>query len=126
MKLRFGSYARTVSTMLEMIHISTDYVFDGLANKPYRECDAVGPTGVYGLSKLAGENAIREILRHHIIFRTSWVFGLNGHNFVRTMLRLAENNSELGVVRTLAHRHQPYYCGGDCRVSFAIIKSTAI
>ena len=48
----------------KMIHISTDYVFDGLANKPYRECDAVGPTGVY-TSKLAGENAIREILRHH-------------------------------------------------------------
>lgn len=81
-----------------MVHISTDYVFDGHGQRAYVESDPVGPSGVYGSSKLAGENAIREILDEHIILRTSWVFGVNGTNFVKTMLRLGKENDELGVV----------------------------
>ena len=82
----------------DLIHISTDYVFDGQSHRPYLESDPVGPTGDYGLSKLAGENVIREILERHIILRTSWVFGARGDNFVKTMLRLAETKGALGVV----------------------------
>lgn len=81
-----------------LIHISTDYVYRGDKNDPYIEIDKVCPTGVYGLSKLAGENAIREVLNEHLIFRTSWVFGINGSNFVKTMLRVAESLDEVGVV----------------------------
>ena len=81
-----------------LIHISTDYVFDGWSDRPYVESDEVCPAGVYGKSKLAGEIAIREILDEHIILRTSWVFGTQGSNFVKTMLRLARTRSELGVV----------------------------
>lgn len=81
-----------------LIHISTDYVFDGKGDNSYLETDYTNPLTVYGTSKLAGENAIREFLCEHIILRTSWVFGVKGVNFVKTMLRLAENKSELGVV----------------------------
>ena len=81
-----------------LIHISTDYVFDGKSEKPYSEADRIGPCSVYGSSKLAGERAIQEVLDEHIILRTSWVFGASGTNFVKTMLRLAERNVELGVV----------------------------
>lgn len=81
-----------------LLHISTDYVFDGSGDKPFVEDDAVSPLGVYGASKLAGEEAIRSVLPRHIILRTAWVFGANGNNFVKTMLRLAESRPELGVV----------------------------
>lgn len=81
-----------------LIHISTDYVFDGLSDRPYVESDQVAPSGVYGGSKLAGERAIGEILEEYIILRTSWVFGVGGSNFVKTMLRLAKEKEELGVV----------------------------
>ena len=81
-----------------LLHISTDYVFDGSGDKPFIEEDAVSPLGVYGASKLAGEGAIRSLLPRHIILRTAWVFGANGNNFVKTMLRLAESRPELGVV----------------------------
>lgn len=81
-----------------LIHISTDYVFDGQSHRAYLESDSVGPAGVYGSSKLAGETVIREILERHIILRTSWVFGARGNNFVKTMLRLAETKDVLGVV----------------------------
>lgn len=82
----------------KMLHISTDYVFDGNGKMPYKESDAVGPIGVYGRSKLAGENTIREVLDQHIILRTSWVFGVNGTNFVKTMLELSRLKNELSVV----------------------------
>ena len=81
-----------------LIHISTDYVFDGELNRPYREEDLVGAVGVYGRSKLEGESRIRELLSNHIILRTSWVFGGKGNNFVKTMLRLSDSNDQVRVV----------------------------
>jgi dTDP-4-dehydrorhamnose reductase len=81
-----------------LIHLSTDYVFDGRKAGPYREDDAVGPLGVYGRSKEAGERAVRAALAQHVILRTSWVFGAHGANFVKTMLRLAAERSVLRVV----------------------------
>ena len=91
-----ADYCATYNSNL--IHISTDYVFDGRGNLPFREDSKVAPLGVYGATKLAGEEAIRSILERHIILRTAWVFGASGDNFVKTMLRLAETRSELGVV----------------------------
>lgn len=84
--------------MSYLVHISTDYVFDGQSDRPYAESDAVGPSCVYGHSKLAGERIIREVLEEHIILRTSWVFGAKGGNFVKTMLRLASEGKQLSVV----------------------------
>lgn len=81
-----------------LVHYSTDYVFDGLGTRPYREDDQVGPIGVYGASKLAGEEAIRASGARHLIFRTAWVYASHGSNFMRTMLRLAGERNELRVV----------------------------
>ncbi len=81
-----------------LVHLSTDYVFDGRLDRPYREDDATGPTGAYGRSKLTGEQKIASIHPDHAILRTAWVYSPFGANFVRTMLRLGETRSELGVV----------------------------
>ena len=81
-----------------LIHISTDYVFDGEKNSPYVESDTPNPTGVYGASKYAGEEILRVTWHKHVIVRVSWVFGRYGNNFVKTMLRLAQERDELGVV----------------------------
>ena len=83
---------------LPLIHVSTDSVFDGTKRSAYREDDPVAPLGVYGASKEAGERAIRERLAAHVILRTSWVFGPDGHNFVKLMLRLGDGKEELRVV----------------------------
>jgi dTDP-4-dehydrorhamnose reductase len=81
-----------------LIHISTDYVFDGSKRSPYKEDDIALPLGVYGASKLAGEEAVREHCSQHVILRTSWVYGVHGQNFVRTMLRLGCERQSLKVV----------------------------
>jgi dTDP-4-dehydrorhamnose reductase len=81
-----------------LIHLSTDYVFDGRKAGPYCEDDAVGPLGIYGRSKEAGERAVRAALAQHVILRTAWVFGAHGANFVKTMLRLAAERPALRVV----------------------------
>lgn len=81
-----------------LIHLSTDYVFDGMKSGAYMENDPVGPASVYGRTKEAGEAAIRKLLDRHLIVRTSWVFSAHGSNFVKTMLRLAATRPELRVV----------------------------
>lgn len=81
-----------------LTHYSTDYVFDGESTRPYREEDATGPLGVYGRTKFAGEQAIRDSGCRHLIFRTAWVYGNYGANFMRTMLRLGSEREELRVV----------------------------
>jgi dTDP-4-dehydrorhamnose reductase len=86
------------ATGAALIHLSTDYVFDGAKPAPYEESDRVAPIGAYGASKEAGETAIRAALPRHVILRTSWVFGAHGHNFVKSILRLAKTNLTLRVV----------------------------
>jgi len=81
-----------------LIHISTDYVFDGKKGAPYRETDRVSPIGVYGRSKAAGEAALRSVLNEHIILRTAWLYGSHGHNFVKTILKLARQKEVIRVV----------------------------
>jgi dTDP-4-dehydrorhamnose reductase len=83
---------------IPLIHISTDYVFDGAKIGPYAESDQIAPLSVYGQTKAAGEAAVREVLPRHIILRTSWVYGQFGNNFLKTMLRLAKEREELRVV----------------------------
>ena len=83
---------------MPLIHISTDYIFDGKSDHPYREEDAADPLNVYGQSKWEGEEAVRSRLAEHIIVRTSWLYGSRGRNFVKTMLRLGTEREELKVV----------------------------
>jgi dTDP-4-dehydrorhamnose reductase len=82
----------------KLIHISTDYVYPGEGKTPLTEDDAVGPSGVYGASKLAGELLVSRACEEHIILRTAWVFGASGGNFVKTMLRLGANREQLSIV----------------------------
>lgn len=87
---RFGSL---------LVHVGTDYVFDGSKDIPYKEDDPINPLGVYGKSKADGEIRVREILPHnHCIVRTQWLYGVHGKNFVETIIRLAEKNEVLRVV----------------------------
>jgi dTDP-4-dehydrorhamnose reductase len=84
-------------TGAKMVHISTDYVFDGMGNKPYLEFDKPNPQGVYGATKLVGENMVKEFADRYFIIRTAWLYG-DGKNFVKTMLRLSETNDMVRVV----------------------------
>ncbi|MEM7639970.1 MAG: dTDP-4-dehydrorhamnose reductase [Pseudomonadota bacterium] len=94
-----GALAAACAAMgVPLIHLSTDYVFDGHADRPYRETDLPAPINVYGASKLAGEVAIREVTKQHIILRCSWVISPFGQNFVKTMLRLAKERGGASVV----------------------------
>lgn len=90
----------TVAASLDipLIHYSTDYVFDGQGSQPFVETDPAAPLSVYGCSKLAGERAVQAAGGAHLIFRTSWVFGAHGQNFLKTMLKLAQTKDELRVV----------------------------
>ena len=85
-------------TGAKLMHISTDYVFDGKATKPYVETDATNPQGAYGSTKLAGENFVKEFADRYFILRTAWLYG-DGKNFAKTMLRLSEAHDEVTVVR---------------------------
>ncbi len=81
-----------------LVHYSTDYVFDGTANKPYVETDETRPLNVYGQTKLAGERAIQAVGGRYLIFRTTWIYGARGHNFLLTIQRLARERDELRIV----------------------------
>lgn len=97
------------SLNIPLIHISTDYVFDGRAHSPYDESSTTNPLTVYGQTKLAGEEAVISLHPKHIILRTSWVFGRHGNNFVKTMLRLASQRDYLRIVSDQVGR--PSYVG---------------
>lgn len=93
---RLAEAARQHDALL--LHYSTDYVFDGAANRPYLETDSPNPQNVYGASKLAGEQAVAAVGGPHLILRTAWVYGQRGQNFMRTIRRLARERTELRVV----------------------------
>ncbi len=85
-------------TDAKLIHISTDYVFRGDGNRPYTEFDATGPVSMYGRTKLAGENFVKDFAKRYCTIRTAWLYG-DGNNFVKTMLKLSENRDEVSVVK---------------------------
>lgn len=103
-----------------ILHISTDYVFEGNKVGEYVESDATNPQGVYGASKLAGEIAVSEACDKHLILRTAWVFGEHGNNFVKTMLRLAATRDELSIVGD--QFGGPTYAGDIAKVLTGIAK----
>lgn len=106
------------------IHISTDYVFDGEAIKPYRTDSITNPIGIYGLSKRRGEEVVLSSSADAIIMRTSWVFSSHGKNFVKTMLHLGRNRSEMNVVDDQIG--SPTYAKDLAKVCLEIIKKTKV
>jgi dTDP-4-dehydrorhamnose reductase len=112
--------ARAAQTLgIGLVHISTDYVFDGTKQGPYVAGDPTRPLGVYGATKLAGELAVATLCEAHWILRTSWVFSEHGHNFLKTMLRLARDRDELRVVADQVG--VPTYAGDLARLVAALI-----
>lgn len=117
-----ASAARAAEKLeIPLIHISTDYVFDGASEMPYRDTDAARPVNAYGRTKLAGELAVASLCSRYWILRTSWVFSEASGNFVTTMLRLANERDQLRVVAD--QRGCPTYAGDLARVIAALIAS---
>ena len=83
---------------IPIIHLSTDYVYDGMKTHPYNEMDPTDPISVYGQSKLEGERAVAEVTANHVILRTAWVYSVYGNNFIKNMLRLAQSSDRLSIV----------------------------
>lgn len=106
-----------------MLHVSTDYVFDGSKGAPYLENDPTCPLGVYGASKLAGERAVAAANPDHVILRTAWLCSSTGSNFVRTILRLAEERDEIGVVDD--QRGRPTFATDLAKAMAAIVQHLA-
>ncbi len=112
-----AQYAQTQGSLL--VHYSTDFVFDGGKDRAYREDDQPRPLSVYGASKLEGDRAIVESGCQHLIFRTSWVYGLRGKNFLLTILRLLRERQELSVVAD--QWGSPVWCGHIAQTTLTII-----
>lgn len=105
---------------IPLLHISTDYIFDGKKKKPYLEEDETNPLSIYGLSKLSGENLLRATWYKHIILRVSWVFGAYGNNFVKTILHLANERTEISVIAD--QKGAPTYAGDIAQSLLKIIE----
>ncbi len=110
-------------TGTKLIHISTDYLFDGLKSTPYHEKDIVRPRSVYGITKLEGETALLRAEIKSIIIRTSWLYSVYGNNFVKTMLRLGKERDKLGIVDD--QTGTPTYAGDLAKVILRILQRTA-
>lgn len=105
---------------ITLLHISTDYIFDGQKKNAYSEEDEAQPLSAYGLSKLSGENFLRDIWYKHIILRVSWVFGVFGNNFVKTIIRLAGERNELRIITD--QKGAPTYAGDIAQALLKIIE----
>jgi len=103
-----------------LIHISTDFVFDGNKNKPYGEDDKANPTSIYGLTKLKGENEVKSILSNYFIIRTSWLYSEYGNNFVKTMLRISNEKDTLEIINDQIG--SPTYAKDLAKIIIKIIK----
>lgn len=113
-----GEAAQEIGAVV--VHFSTDYVFEGEGTQPFVETDATGPQGVYGASKLAGEQALAASGAAHLIFRTSWVYGATGKNFLRTILKLARQKESLRIVAD--QYGAPTWARDLARMTVAIVK----
>lgn len=120
-----GALAQIAAELnIPILHLSTDYVFDGKKDGPYTEEDAASPTTVYGISKLSGELKIAAATDNHVILRTAWVYSPYGHNFVKTMLRLGETRQEVDVV--CDQQGSPTYAPDIAEAILAIAQQIAI